>query len=101
MGGPPDKIFHDIIISWKNVLQLLPDNKEVIPEFYFGNGDFLINKTGMDLGQNHIQKKVEDVGLPLWASTPSDFVLKNRHALESNYVSANLHKWIDLVFGHL
>ena len=101
VGGPPDKIFHDINISWQNVLQSLPDNKEVIPEFYFGSGEFLVNKTGMDLGLNHLQQKVDDVGLPSWALTPSDFVLKNRHALESNHVSANLHKWIDLVFGYL
>lgn len=101
VGGPPDKIFHDINIAWSNVLQSLPDNKEVIPEFYFGDGGFMKNKTGMDLGLNHLQEKVEDVALPSWASSHSDFVLKNRYALESNHVSANLHKWIDLVFGYL
>lgn len=101
VGGPPDKIFHDIGISWNNVLTLLPDNKELTPEFYFGDGSFLVNKSKADLGVNHLGEKVNDVTLPPWASSPQDFVLKNRYALESNYASANLHKWIDLVFGHL
>lgn len=43
VGGPPDRIFHDLNLSWQNVLQLLPDNKEVIPEFYFGDGSFMQN----------------------------------------------------------
>jgi hypothetical protein len=77
----------------------LADNKELIPEFFFGDGSFMKNRTGAELGLNHLQKKVEDVTLPDWASNHQDFILKNRFALESNYVSANLHKWIDLVFG--
>lgn len=99
VGGPPDKIFHDIGISWQNGLNLLADNKELIPEFFFGDGSFLVNHQKVDLGQNHLNEKVDNVALPPWAETPRDFVLKNRAALESSYVSANLHKWIDLIFG--
>ena len=70
------------------------------PEFFFGDGSFLQNSCNIELGQNHLGEKVGDVGLPPWAGSPQDFILKNRHALESNYASANLHKWIDLVFGY-
>lgn len=43
--------------------------------------------------------QVADVELPPWASNAADFIWKHRQALESRYVQANLHKWIDLIFG--
>lgn len=50
MGGPPDKIFHDVNISWQNQMNVLSDNKELIPEFFFGDGSFLLNKYNTELG---------------------------------------------------
>jgi WD40 repeat protein len=40
-----------------------------------------------------------EVALPPWASSPYDFVRLHRLALESDFVSSNLHHWIDLIFG--
>jgi factor associated with neutral sphingomyelinase activation len=45
-------------------------------------------------------EKVWDVKLPRWASDARDFLNKMREALESDFVSENLHNWIDLVFGY-
>jgi factor associated with neutral sphingomyelinase activation len=65
-------------MSWYNGLKVLADNKELIPEFYFGDGLFLQNHSKLELGLNHIEEKVSDVTLPAWASSHSDFILKNR-----------------------
>jgi hypothetical protein len=37
---------------------------------------------------------------PFLQGSPELFINKNRDALESEYVSSNLHHWIDLVFGY-
>lgn len=60
---------------------------------------FLKNGMRLDLGTRSNNKVVNDVKLPKWAKTPNEFLKKNREALESSYVSENLHKWIDLIFG--
>ena len=54
----------------------------------------------IDFGVRHCGTPVNDVVLPPWAKSPADFVEKLSQALESDYVSRNIHKWIDLVFGY-
>lgn len=80
----------------------MSDFKELIPEFYdtSQSGDFLMNTYGINFGYRCDGSKVHDVALPPWAENAADFVSKLRQALESDYVSNNLHHWIDLIFGY-
>ncbi|XP_034022818.1 protein FAN [Thalassophryne amazonica] len=94
-----DRMFNSIGETWKNCLEGATDFKELIPEFYGNDSSFLENKLGIDLGRRQNGSSVGDVILPPWASDTSDFLQKNRLALESQYVSEHLHEWIDLVFG--
>ncbi|KAJ8681165.1 hypothetical protein QAD02_016952 [Eretmocerus hayati] len=98
----PDRMFNSVADVWKNVLGNMSDFKELIPEFYdtSNKGDFLINNYGIDFGFRYDGLKIGDVQLPPWATDPSDFVQKLRNALESDWVSNNLHNWIDLIFGY-
>ena len=73
--------------------------KELIPEFFMDNPAFLTNGLRLDLGVRSNNKRVDDIKLPKWAHSPAEFLEKNREALESNYVSENIHLWIDLIFG--
>ncbi|OCT63836.1 neurobeachin-like protein 1 isoform X1 [Xenopus laevis] len=95
-----DRQFHSIPATWQALMDNPNDVKELIPEFYYFP-EFLENKNGFDLGRLQITKEqVNDVILPKWAKSPEDFILKHRKALESEFVSAHLHEWIDLIFGY-
>ncbi|KAI0509185.1 beige/BEACH domain-containing protein [Xylaria bambusicola] len=97
-----DRLFFSIEGSWKSASQ---DNgsdvRELIPEF-FCLPEFLTNVNGYNFGNRQGKGgQVNDVQLPPWAKgDPKIFIAKHREALESPYVSQNLHQWIDLVFGN-
>ena len=59
----------------------------------------MTNSYGLDLGIRANGERVSEIVLPKWADSSSDFLKKNREALESEYVSENIHLWIDLIFG--
>ncbi|XP_052080874.1 neurobeachin-like protein 1 isoform X2 [Mytilus californianus] len=95
-----DRQFHSVPGTWKMLMENPNDVKELIPEFFY-LPEFLVNENGFDLGKLQItREQVNDVKLPKWAESPEDFVHKNMLALESEYVSENLHNWIDLIFGY-
>jgi len=95
-----DRLFHSIPHTWRGVLTNQADVKELIPEFFFLSS-LLRNTNRLDLGfRQQTEVRIDDVALPRWAlGSPEHFIRINRQALESDYVTANLHKWIDLIFG--
>lgn len=98
-----DRLFWSLEDAWRSVSTSSTDVKELIPEFYHGNGDFLKNTFSTtsipNFGCRANGTPVSDVDLPPWAMDASDFVTKLSAALESKYISSRLHQWIDLVFG--
>ncbi|XP_071745123.1 neurobeachin isoform X3 [Lepeophtheirus salmonis] len=95
----PNRIFSSIKTSWQNCQRDTSDVKELIPEF-FSLPEMFVNMNGYKLGSLDDGVDVGDVDLPPWASTPHEFVRINRQALESEFVSCQIHQWIDLIFGY-
>ena len=86
------RTFGSIEATWQNVSKLATgDVKELIPQFY-SDPAFLLDDQGVAPGG--------PVTLPPWAhGSAEEFVRTMRAALESDYASAHLHEWIDLIFG--
>lgn len=95
-------MFHAIKKSWLSASKLsTSDVKELIPEFFYFP-EFLTNGNHLDFGKpSSDSQEIDHVQLPPWAKgNPREFVRRHRQALESEYVSAYLHQWIDLCFGY-
>ena len=97
----PDRLFHSIAATWSHCSsnENLSDVKELTPEFFYCP-ELFRNEAKLPLGTRTDGVAVDDVILPPWADTPEDFVRLHREALESPYVSSQLHQWVDLVFGY-
>lgn len=95
-----DRLFQSIEATYRNCLSNTSDVKELIPEFFY-MPEFLVNSNSYHLGVKQDGGPIGDICLPPWAKgSPEEFINRNREALESEYVSSNLHHWIDLVFGY-
>ncbi|XP_020165084.1 BEACH domain-containing protein B [Aegilops tauschii subsp. strangulata] len=95
-----DRLFQSIDSAYRNSLSNSSDVKELIPEFFY-MPEFLENSNSYHLGIKQDGEPLGDVALPPWAKgSPEEFIHINREALESEYVSSNLHHWIDLIFGY-
>ncbi|KAM3682516.1 hypothetical protein ACJW31_12G078200 [Castanea mollissima] len=95
-----DRLFQSVEGTYRNCLSNTSDVKELIPEFFY-MPEFLVNSNSYHLGVKQDGEPIGDVCLPPWAKgSPEEFINRNREALESEYVSSNLHHWIDLVFGY-
>nr|CAH8819280.1 unnamed protein product [Trichobilharzia regenti] len=97
----PDRMFHSVKDAWLSASRHnMADVRELIPEFFY-LPDFLINSNNFEMGIKQNGVEVNNVVLPPWAkSDPREFIRVHREALESEYVSAHLHEWIDLIFGY-
>lgn len=98
----PDRLFHNINRAWLSASkENMTDVRELTPEWFF-LPEFLRNDNEFDFGTlQSTGQKLNHVELPPWAKGDSYiFIEKHREALESEYVSAHLHQWIDLIFGY-
>ncbi|KRZ31839.1 WD repeat and FYVE domain-containing protein 3 [Trichinella pseudospiralis] len=96
-----DRMFHSVKDAWLSASRNnMADVKELVPEFFY-LPNFLLNSNHYELGVKQSGLRLGDVILPPWAKGDArEFVRLHRQALESDYVSAHLNQWIDLIFGY-
>jgi hypothetical protein len=94
----PDRIFASIGAAYEGCTNNAADVKELVPEMFY-LPEALCNNNKVHFGTTQQGDTVDDVKLPPWAKDAHDFIFQHRLALESDYVSNNLHRWIDLIFG--
>ena len=85
----PDRIFSSLGQMWQSLMceTSITDIKESIPEFYYTPA-FLSNANELEMGLRSDGRRVGDVELPPWASSPTNFINKMRACLE-RYPTAN------------
>ncbi|XP_074089216.1 WD repeat- and FYVE domain-containing protein 4-like isoform X3 [Macrotis lagotis] len=96
-----DRMFHSVKNTWESASsENMSDVRELIPEFFY-LPEFLTNCNDVEFGCMQDGTILGDVLLPPWAEgDPQKFISLHRQALESDFVSCNLHHWIDLIFGY-
>uniref|UniRef100_A0A7S3DCN2 BEACH domain-containing protein n=1 Tax=Palpitomonas bilix TaxID=652834 RepID=A0A7S3DCN2_9EUKA len=94
-----DRLFGDLPRTYEGAVSNPNDIRELIPELFYDPRIFA-KANGIHFGKNQLGEELEDVRLPAWANGSAEtFVRLHMMALESEHVSMNIHKWIDLIFG--
>ena len=103
----PNRLFNTVKTSWDCSSTQKADLRELIPELFccpeiFANdNDFNLGEL-RDLKDEKKAKLLEGVETPKWCNNNAYlFVKKHRELLESYEVSANINKWLNLIFGSL
>lgn len=81
----PDRLFYSIENDWRNCYENPAVVKELIPEFYGEDDEFLVNKLELNLGNRQNGEKVNDVILPKWAKNAKDFLRVQREGKKINF----------------
>ena len=101
-----ERQFLSMINSWNNCMNETTDIRELIPEFFFLPEMFInFNKINFFNDKKNNLENINDINIndfeyPTWSkNNPNLFIIKNRLALESDFVSDNISNWVDLIFG--
>ena len=95
-----DRLFNSVQQTWEMCNTHSADLKELIPEF-FCLPEIFENVNTIDFGLCQDGLRHSEVTLPPWAKGSAvEFVKIHKRALESEFVSSNLHSWVDLIFGY-
>lgn len=86
----PDRMFNSLHQTWTNVFKGAADYKELVPDFYGHDSDFLVNYMGINFGTRSDGRPIQDVELPPWAKTPQELTSKLRYTL----LNANIENYI-------
>ena len=95
----PDRLFYSFETESKRYFHTDSDSKELVPQLFY-LPQCLENVNREIFGVTHNKHKAEEFVVPKWACNYWDFIKKHRKCLECAHVSANIHSWIDLIFGY-
>ena len=102
-GDGFDKVtrqFSSLNISFNNCMNETTDIRELIPEFFY-LPELFLNVNQINFGNKNEIVENSNCILPSWSkNNPYLFIIKNKLALESDFVSLLINNWIDLIFGY-
>lgn len=97
-----DRLFHSIPVTFRSCFEMLPEIKELTPEWFF-SPEFLVNRNHHRFGTKQDGEEVDDVKLPQLSDgimTPELLISRHIQGLEGPVATTLLCEWIDLIFGY-